>query len=568
MSYNGSGVAVINSAGQPVVASTTITSTAFNALTADLATMLSTCILKDGQQTITANIPFNSKKITGLGAGTARTDGASLATIQDGTGVYVGTVGGTADAITLTPSPAIAAYAAGQTFRFIASGANTTTVTVAVSGLASPKDVTKNGTTALAAGDIASGAMVCITYDGTRFILAATNTGILNAPTINGTVTGTYTLGGTPTFPDNIFTVSGSSDATKKIALEVDSLTTATTRTRYQIDEDSSEGQGWEIKNLTLTATVGASALTVAVKTKSGADASATNPILFKFRNDTLGTGDYATISLTAALSLVISSGSTLGTVSGVAHRLYVGICNDGGTLRLFLFNPYVAASLSILGLQDDLLYSSTAEGGAGAADSAQVLYSGTAFTTKAIRLLGYIESTQGTAGTWATTPSKIHLLKPWDKRTGDIIQRLLSQTGSVSSGTTTLPHDNTIPQKTEGDEFMSLAITPKSAINLLTIQANVWLSNNSAGTFHQTAALFQDTTANALAAVSEANSQNLMVSTDLLYRMLAGTTSATTLKIRAGCDAGNTTTFNGISAAGIFNGVGNSSLSIEEMMV
>ncbi len=90
-----------------------------------------------------------------------------------------------------------------------------------------------------------------------------------------------------------------------------------------------------------------------------------------------------------AALSLVISSGSTLGTVSGAAHRLYVGIANDGGTLRLFLYNPLVAASLDLLALADGQVYSSTAEGGAGAADSAQVLYSETAFTSKAIRKLG-----------------------------------------------------------------------------------------------------------------------------------------------------------------------------------
>lgn len=38
-------------------------------------------------------------------------------------------------------------------------------------------------------------------------------------------------LSGTPVFPDNVFTIGGSGDATKKIAIEVDGLTTATTRT-------------------------------------------------------------------------------------------------------------------------------------------------------------------------------------------------------------------------------------------------------------------------------------------------------------------------------------------------
>lgn len=58
MSFNGSGTFVINSSGQPVVTNTVISSTAFNALTADLGTGLSTTITKDGQTTTTAKIPF------------------------------------------------------------------------------------------------------------------------------------------------------------------------------------------------------------------------------------------------------------------------------------------------------------------------------------------------------------------------------------------------------------------------------------------------------------------------------------------------------------------------------
>jgi hypothetical protein len=68
MSYNGSGTFVINSAGQPVVSGTVISSTAFNALTADLGTGLSTAITKDGQTATTARIPFaqgiNSSLVT------------------------------------------------------------------------------------------------------------------------------------------------------------------------------------------------------------------------------------------------------------------------------------------------------------------------------------------------------------------------------------------------------------------------------------------------------------------------------------------------------------------------
>jgi len=86
MSFNGSGTFLINSAGQPVVTNTIISSTAFNALTADLATGLSTCLTKDGQTTPTANIPLGGFKLTNVGAAALLGDALSFgrdATIDD-----------------------------------------------------------------------------------------------------------------------------------------------------------------------------------------------------------------------------------------------------------------------------------------------------------------------------------------------------------------------------------------------------------------------------------------------------------------------------------------------------
>lgn len=55
------------------------------------ATGLSNCITKDGQTTITANIPFNNKRLTGLGAATAGSDALNRDT---GDGRYVQLGGG------------------------------------------------------------------------------------------------------------------------------------------------------------------------------------------------------------------------------------------------------------------------------------------------------------------------------------------------------------------------------------------------------------------------------------------------------------------------------------------
>jgi hypothetical protein len=104
-----------------------------------MATGLSNCITKDGQTTLTANIPFSTHKLTGLGSGTARTDAINVGQIQDNQFLYLGTTSGSADAYTLTPSPAITAYTATQQFTAKISATNlTTTPYLQVSAIANP----------------------------------------------------------------------------------------------------------------------------------------------------------------------------------------------------------------------------------------------------------------------------------------------------------------------------------------------------------------------------------------------------------------------------------------------
>jgi hypothetical protein len=167
MPLNGSGVFTPDAADFPAVPGTIIESAKYNNVVNDVASGISTAIMKDGQSTPTANIPLGNNKIINLAAGTASTDAANLSNIQSGTGAFVSVVGGTANAITLAPSPSIAAYATGQRFYFFAATANTAAATVAVSGLTA-KDLVVNGNVVMSGGEIQPG-IVCIVYDGTRF---------------------------------------------------------------------------------------------------------------------------------------------------------------------------------------------------------------------------------------------------------------------------------------------------------------------------------------------------------------------------------------------------------------
>jgi len=205
MSYNGSGTFNINTAGQPVVTGTVISSTAFNLLTSDLATGLSTAMTKDGQTTATANIPMGTFKFTGLGAGTNATDSAQYGQLQAGA-TTIATVTGT-DTLTGTLMPAITAYATGNLFSFVAANTNTGATTINLNSLGA-KSITKQGTSALVAGDLVSGRVYLIEYDGTRFQL-------LN-PSISGVTSITFgSTGLTPsTATGGAVTVAGTLAAT------------------------------------------------------------------------------------------------------------------------------------------------------------------------------------------------------------------------------------------------------------------------------------------------------------------------------------------------------------------
>lgn len=318
--------------------------------------------------------------------------------------------------------------------------------------------------------------------------------------------------------------------------------------------------------NGTLAFSVAGSALTIALKTSAGADPSAVDPVTLLFRSATAANGDYAAVSVTAATSLVVSSGSTLGTTSSQAFRLWVVAFNDGGTARLGVIN--CRSGTTIYPLSGWGIASSTAEGGAGGSDSAQAFYTGTAVAAKAFTVLGYAtwESGLGTAGTWSAGPTRAALFRAQTPLPGHEVQAQENTTGAVATGTTVMPDDDTIPQITEGDQYMTQAITPTSAANLLLVEFRGQFAISAAD--NVVVALFQDAVANALAAIIVTVAAiGYSVQPALSHAMLAATTSATTFRIRAGQGGVNTVTFNGAGGTRRMGGVMASYLRAREIM-
>lgn len=138
-----------------------------------------------------------------------------------------------------------------------------------------------------------------------------------------------------------------------------------------------------------ISASVAANALTISA-----------SAISLEFRSSSLTSGAVTRVAGSPA-NLVVPSAATLGTVSGNKSRLIVLVLNVAGALELAVVNLAGGNSLDETGLISTTAISS------GAA-AANVVYSNTARTSLAYRVVGFIESTQAAAGTWATAPSTI----------------------------------------------------------------------------------------------------------------------------------------------------------------
>lgn len=130
------------------------------------------------------------------------------------------------------------------------------------------------------------------------------------------------------------------------------------------------------------------------------------NPTTLAFRSTTLTNGQPTFVSNSAQITTTISSGSTGGTISGVSSDIVLLAINNAGTMELAWVN--LAGGVN---LDETTLINTTAEGGAGAADSENIIYSTTARTGVAFRVVGLFRSTQTTAGTWAQTPTLVQPL-------------------------------------------------------------------------------------------------------------------------------------------------------------
>lgn len=319
------------------------------------------------------------------------------------------------------------------------------------------------------------------------------------------------------------------------------------------------------LSNASIGASASAGALTISLLDAAGSTPSGSSVVSIPFRSATASTGTLVNRSITTANTLVVSSGSTLGFVANRPSSIYVVAFDDGGTVRLGAINCRDSAD-AIHPLEAQGIAGSTAEGGAGAADSAKVFYTGTAVTSKAYTVLARVTWNAGlaTAGAW-TAPDAIQNMTNGTPMPGETVQRVVDRYTAYSSSSASIPIDDTIPQSTEGAQIASASITPKNAANLLRVRVSGSYAASAAswGSF----ACFLNSDANAFM------SGHSVVSAGIWAHFIGGEGStgmagagAQTVALRFG-SSGATWVMNGAHGASrYFGGTQGTVLSVEEI--
>ncbi len=253
------------------------------------------------------------------------------------------------------------------------------------------------------------------------------STGSLTSTTFIGALTGTAS--GNTTYTANQYGVVLSGAGNAMVVLAPDASTTkvltsggAAANPTWSTVTATAPTSSSDIKNLGLATSVGSSALTIALKQADGATdpAAGGGAVLVGMRSATLTSGAYNQRSATAATSIVIPSGATMGQTNAKPWIIWIYLIDNAGTLELAVSGSFFH--------ENQVLTSTTIDTGA---DSATVLYSTTGRSSVPVRLIGKLLNTQTTAGTWASagTTLQVGALSALTTFTAPTIQNLTSGT-------------------------------------------------------------------------------------------------------------------------------------------
>jgi hypothetical protein len=153
-------------------------------------------------------------------------------------------------------------------------------------------------------------------------------------------------------------------------------------------------------------------------------------------------------------------------------------------------------------------------------------------------------------------------------KVSSKILQVVQGTSAAFLTTTANIPLDDTIPQISEGTQFLTATITPVAVSSSLLVEVVMHTANDNAASLNLIS-IFRDSGVNALSSAWARSPAANTPPAPIVVKVLvsAGSVSATTFTVRGGT-AGAATTFqmNGASGARYFGGALISSITITEI--
>lgn len=150
----------------------------------------------------------------------------------------------------------------------------------------------------------------------------------------------------------------------------------------------------------------------------------------------------------------------------------------------------------------------------------------------------------------------------------GIVIQVEQTQTGAVATGSGTIPLDDSIPQISEGTEFLTVTLTPTDAANLLKVDVSIVLACNTAFR-NVTVAAFKSGSTDAIGCATSpvpGDEAGWIRNVTFSCFVTAGVTTPVTISVRAGCETSGTITVNGTTGTRFMGGAFASTLCVTEV--
>lgn len=224
-------------------------------------------------------------------------------------------------------------------------------------------------------------------------------------------------------------------------------------------------------KNIALQATATGNTLVITL-----------NAAALPFRDPTLTSGDEIWQNIPAGLTITVPNGATLGTSNGVPSRVWVFVARNNGVPVLGV--ALGSTSSAIFPIASFELGQNTASAISAAADSAGVLYTASSITNDVVRIVGYVEfaTGQATAGTWASSPSKVQPMQAGTPKPGTVLQTVVA----------TLTSQATASTPAFANTGLAAAITPSAAMNPIMVNASGALETGAASGNTASGAIFR----------------------------------------------------------------------------